>query len=158
MIALFDHPADVREAVKAARFAPAKRELLEVWYDGFEELADRPAFELESAIRLRFPDPATSEVRLQSLEKRQILLVQREREGRTNLDAATQLGPEAERDAEASLTFRQAGHEPWLQCCTYSIGTHSLMRAGVLHDVLQSGTRPGRHASPFGSVVTGSLG
>jgi hypothetical protein len=76
MISLLDHPADVREAFEASCLAPAKRELLEVRDDGSHELGDRPAFELESAIGLRFADPPTFEVRLQILEERPVLLVQ----------------------------------------------------------------------------------
>jgi hypothetical protein len=132
MIALHNHPADVREAAKASCLAPAERESLEVREDGVDELGDRPAFELESAIGLRFADPPASEVRLQILEERPIFLVQRERERRADLDPPPKPGPKAQRDAEASLAFSQAGDEPRIHCCTYSIDAHSLMRAGVL--------------------------
>src|SRR3954451_11310290 len=121
MIALLDHPADVREAAEASCLAPAEREPLEVRENGVDELGDRAAFVLESAIGLRFANPPASEVCLQIPEERQILLVQRERERRADLDPPPKLGPQAQRDAEASLAFSQAGDEPRIHCCTYSI-------------------------------------
>jgi hypothetical protein len=159
MIALHNHPADVREAAKASCLAPAEREPLELREDGADEFGDRPAFELESAIGLRFADPPASEVRLQILEERPIFLVQRERERRADLDPPPKPGPKAQRDAEASLAFSQAGDEPRIQCCTYSIDAHSFdegQRVAISPSNLAR--RPGRDASPFGSVVTGSLG
>src|SRR5436190_9604577 len=115
MAALFDHPADAREAVEASRLASHEREALEVRHDRVQQLAGRSRFELERAIRTRVADRATSEVRLQIREKYLVPLIERQRERGPDFEPQSHLRSNLEGDAEASLSFDQASHEPRIQ-------------------------------------------
>jgi hypothetical protein len=115
MVALSDHPTYLREAGETRRLRSTKVVALEMRHDGVEQIAYRSGFVLEGPISARLPDPATSEKRLQIQQKRPVSLVQRQREGRARLKPGSQLGPHGERDAEASLSLREARDEPWIQ-------------------------------------------
>jgi hypothetical protein len=112
MIALFDHPANRREAMKASPFRPSQGKRFEVRNDPIEQLPGRPTLVLESAVTAGLSDRAASEVDLQILEERSVPLVQRKRERRAHLDARPELGAKREGDAEASFSLRQARDEP----------------------------------------------
>ena len=96
MIALFDHPADLREGIEASPLVPAKGKALEMRHDVVEQFRGRPTLVLESVITAGLSDRAAFEVHLQILEELSIPLVQRKRERRANLDARPELGSERE--------------------------------------------------------------
>ena len=75
VIALFDHPADPREAYEAPRLRTPQGVALKMRHDGTDQVAERSSLVLEGSIGLRPPDPATSEVGLQILEQYTVSLV-----------------------------------------------------------------------------------
>ena len=64
MIALLDHPANVRKRPKATRFGSPEGMALKMRNDRIQQVADRPRLILEGAIGLRLADPSASEERL----------------------------------------------------------------------------------------------
>src|SRR6266498_5304384 len=122
-----------------------------------QELMRGSSLVLDGSIAARLSEPAASKERLQILQQGPILLVQREREQWPYFKSEPKPGPLAEGHAEASFAFGQAGHEPWIQR-SVSIGCLVFDEGRRIAHRMDSRLHRGRHASPFGSVVTGSLG
>jgi hypothetical protein len=122
MISLSDHPAHRYESRKARRLGAVQREPLEVRHDPFHELSGRPTLVLESAVSPGLPDRATAKVAQQPFQKREVLLVQGQRERGPDLEPGTQGRAASEGHAKASLALRQAGYEPRIELLA-SIGT-----------------------------------
>ena len=112
MIALFDHPADLGEAVEAPLLTTPEGVELKMRHDQIKQLRGRPALVLESAVTAGLSDRATSKVDLQIAEERSIPFVQRERERWAHLNARPELGSKREGNTEASFSLGQARDEP----------------------------------------------
>ena len=61
MIALLDHPADIRERSKARGLAPTKGIALEMRNYAIQQVLNGPRLVLESAVALRLTDPTAFE-------------------------------------------------------------------------------------------------
>src|SRR5579864_3490083 len=112
MIALLDHPADIRKRRKALCLASPEGMAFKMRNDRIQKLVHRSRLVFEGAIGLRLPDPSASEECLKIPQEFETLLVQRKRKRGSNLESCPQLAPQGERDAEASFAFRKPTDEP----------------------------------------------
>src|SRR5262245_34083264 len=112
MASLLDPPADPAEACKAPGLVSHKREAFKVWQDDVHEIPNRANLVLEGPISSGLAKPSAAKERLQILQQRQIPRVERQRERGPHLEASSQLRPEGKRDAEASLSLREARDVP----------------------------------------------